>query len=69
MWLEQNDNLNLVVINVINRAKSLRFKEAKSLNLSKNRLSERVLGLENRQSTSKQRAEVDFVIGFQIFGT
>ena len=57
----------LVIINVINRAKSLRFKEAKSFNLSKIRLFERVLRPENSQSTSKKRAEADFEIGFPIF--
>ena len=49
------------------RAKSLRFKEAKSLKLSKNRLSERVLRPENSQSTSKKRTEADFEIEFVKF--
>ena len=57
----------VLVSNVNDRAKSLRFKEAKSLKLSKNRLSERVLRPENSQSTSKKRSEADFEIGFRIF--
>ena len=55
------------MINVNDRAKSLRFKEAKSLKLSKNRLSERVLRRKNSQPTSKKRAEADFEIGFTKF--
>ena len=55
------------LFNVINRAKSLRFKKAKSLNLSKIRFFERVLRPENSQSTSKKRSEADFEIGFTKF--
>ena len=58
-----------IVINVIYRAKSLRFKEAKSLDLSKNRLLRRVSRRKKSQSTSKQRSEDDFELGFARFGT
>ena len=63
-----HENYLLKQYNVNDRAKSLRFKEAKSLKLSKNRLLERVLRLENSQTTSKKRAEAHFDIGFSKFG-